>query len=446
MENQFITALGPAAPDDDDDESQQQRGLAIAALEPIEIGRSGYRVPSQSKDGFYIVNLDGDHGPVCSCPDFDLYQRPCKHIYAVRLSLRREEHRECGRDQKDGVHLPMTKKQKTYQRDWRAYDKAQNNESKHFEVLLRALCDRIVQPRQYGQGRPLSIFSDMAYCCVYKVYQQLSRRRVMTDIERVHERGFIDQVPSDSSISRFLNQAYVTSLLKHLVIISALPLVSVEKQFAIDASGFATQSYLRHYNVKRGREEKKARYVKAHVLCGTKSHIVTAAEVSEPNQSESPLLPHFLRTTRENFDVQELYADMGYSSKNNFEVAEEVGTRLFIPFKANTIPADGDDAWSKAYKFFVYKKDEFRAHYHQRSQVETVFHMDKSKTGPAVKAKNPTAQFNEVLCKILNHNIMVLIHEAHKLGIESELEKWVTDTLDRYDREQEQERRLSLAA
>ena len=443
MENQFITAPGVDVPGDGD-ESRQQRGLAVASLEPIERGRSVYRVPSQSKDGFFVANVDSDHGPTCDCPDFEQYRRPCKHIYAVQLALRREEHRECERDQKDGVHLPMGKKQKTYQRDWRAYDKAQNNESKHFEVLLRALCDRIVQPPQFGQGRPLSIFSDMVYCGVYKVYQQLSRRRVMTDIERVCERGFIDQVPSDSSISRFLNQAYVTSLLKHLIMISALPLVSVEKKFAIDASGFATQSYLRHYNVKRGREEKRARYVKAHVLCGTKSHIVTAAEVSESNASESPLLPHLLRTALENFDVQELYADMGYSSKDNFQVAEEVGTQLFIPFKANTKPVDSDDAWAKAYNFFVYRKYKFRKHYHQRSQVETTFHMDKSKTGPAVKAKNPTAQFNEVLCKILNHNIMVLIREAHKLGIESELEEWVTDTLERHD--QEQERRLSLAA
>ena len=443
MENQMITALGPEAPDDGD-EGRQQRGPAIAALAPIEKRQSGYWVPSQSKNGFYIVNLDDGDGPNCDCPDFELYQRPCKHIYATQLVLRREEHRECGRAQKDGVHQPMVKKQKTYQRDWRAYDKAQNNEPKHFEVLLRALCDRVEQPRQYGQGRPLSIVSDMVYCGVYKVYQQLSRRRVMTDIERVHERGFIDQVPSDSSISRFLNQSYVTSLLKYLVIISALPLVSVEKTFAIDASGFATQSYLRHYNVKRGREEKKARYVKAHVLCGTKSHIVTAAEVSESNVSESPLLPHLLRTTLGNFDAQELYADMGYLSKNNFEVTENVGTQLFIPFKVNTTPVDGDDAWARAWKFFAYKNDEFRAYYHQRSQVETVFHMDKSKTGAAVKAKNPTAQFNEVLCKILNHNIMVLIHEAYELRIESELEKWVTETLDRYD--QEQERRLSLAA
>ncbi len=445
MENQLITALGPEAPDDGD-EGRQQRGLAIAALAPIERRQSGYLVPAQSKNGFYIVNLEGGDGPNCDCPDFQLYQRPCKHIYATQLALRREERTECGRAQKDGVHQPMATKQKTYPRNWRAYDNAQRNEQKHFEVLLRALCDRIEQPRQYGQGRPLSIVSDLVYCSVYKVYQQLSRRRVITDLERVHERGFIDQVPSDSSISRFLNQRHVISLLKYLVIISALPLVSVEKTFAIDASGFATQSYLRKFNEKRGREEKRAQYVKAHVLCGTKTHIVTAAEVSEPNESESPPLQHLARTTLANFDVQELYADMGYLGDPNFKAAEDVGVQLFIPFKVNTKPVDGDDAWSKAYKFFVYKNDEFRAHYHQRSQVETVFHMDKSKTGPAVKAKNQTAQFNEVLCKILNHNIMVLIHEAYELGTESELEKWVTEALDRYDQQQEQERQLSLAA
>ena len=139
MENQFITAQGPDAPDDGG-EGLQQRGLAVATLEPIERGRSFYRVPVQFKDGFYIVSLESDYGPNCDCPDFELYQRPCKHIYAVQLALRREERRECGRDQKDGVHQPMANKQKTYQRNWRAYDKAQNNEPKHFEVLLRALC------------------------------------------------------------------------------------------------------------------------------------------------------------------------------------------------------------------------------------------------------------------------------------------------------------------
>ncbi len=56
-------------------------------------------------------------------------------------------------------------------------------------------------------------------------------------------------------------------------------------------------------------------------------------------------------------------------------------------------------------------------HYHKRSNVETTFHMLKMKFGDKLKSKNPVAQENELLCKVIAHNIVVLIHEMHELGI-----------------------------
>ena len=445
MQTQIITALGPHDPDDGD-AGRQQRGLAIAALEPIEKCQARYRVPSQSKNAFYTVDLDGNEGPTCTCPDFGLRQQPCKHIYATQLALRREDIRECEGGEKDDDQQNMGRKQKrdyNKGRDWRAYDGAQKNELKHFEILLRVLCDRIEQPH-HPHGRPTLSASDAVYCEVYKAYRQLSGRRVTTDLERLLERGLIDEAASHSALGRFMNYASTTSLLKYLVIISALPLASAETTFAIDGSGFDTQTYQQKYNPKKGREERIAKKIKAHVLCGTKTHVVTAAEVSIGDQHDSPLLPLLLKTTMQNFDVKELCADRGYLSGPHHETAEEAGVRLFVPFKIDTAPAHGDDAWSRAYKYFTYRHDEFRAHYHQRSQAETVFSMNKSKLGPAVKSRNQTAQFNELLCKFIHHNIYVLIQEAYELGIEAELEQWVTEALDRYD--QKQGRGLARAA
>jgi hypothetical protein len=37
-----------------------------------------------------------------------------------------------------------------------------------------------------------------------------------------------------------------------------------------------------------------------------------------------------------------------------------------------------------------------------------------------VRSKTPVAMINEVLCKIICHNICVLIQETHELGIEIE--------------------------
>ncbi|MCK4735935.1 MAG: transposase, partial [Methanophagales archaeon] len=61
--------------------------------------------------------------------------------------------------------------------------------------------------------------------------------------------------------------------------------------------------------------------------------------------------------------------------------------------------------------------EEFMEHYHQRSNVENTFMMVKTKFGDKLKSKNWTAQKNELLCKLIAHNIVVLIHEMHELGI-----------------------------
>jgi len=47
----------------------------------------------------------------------------------------------------------------------------------------------------------------------------------------------------------------------------------------------------------------------------------------------------------------------------------------------------------------------FYKHYHKRSNVESTFSMIKKKFGSSVRAKTSVAQVNEVLCKVLCHNI-----------------------------------------
>jgi hypothetical protein len=54
--------------------------------------------------------------------------------------------------------------------------------------------------------------------------------------------------------------------------------------------------------------------------------------------------------------------------------------------------------------------------YHKRSNVETVF---SAKFGASVGAKTPLAQVNAVLCKILCHNICLVIQSMYELGIEA---------------------------
>jgi hypothetical protein len=68
--------------------------------------------------------------------------------------------------------------------------------------------------------------------------------------------------------------------------------------------------------------------------------------------------------------------------------------------------------------FFRDHQDEFYRQYHQRSNVETTFSMIKAKFGGYVRSKTPTAQVNEVLCKVLAHNLCCLVQSFFEFGIE----------------------------
>jgi hypothetical protein len=54
----------------------------------------------------------------------------------------------------------------------------------------------------------------------------------------------------------------------------------------------------------------------------------------------------------------------------------------------------------------------------KRSNVESTLSAMKRKFGDGVQSKTDTAMVNEALCKILCHNLVVLTHEMHELGID----------------------------
>jgi transposase len=54
--------------------------------------------------------------------------------------------------------------------------------------------------------------------------------------------------------------------------------------------------------------------------------------------------------------------------------------------------------------------------YHKRSNSETAYDTIKGRFGSVLRSKNDAGQINEVLCKILRHNICVLVQASHALG------------------------------
>lgn len=128
-------------------------------------------------------------------------------------------------------------------------------------------------------------------------------------------------------------------------------------------------------------------------------------------------LPALVDRTAKHFAIAEVSADKGYASKANTEAISRHGAAPFIAFR-RTATGEGGGAWAKAFGYFMYRRDDFLAHYHKRSNVETTFSMIKRKFGDSLRSKTDTAMINETLCKMLCHNLVVLIHEIHELGID----------------------------
>jgi len=394
-------------------DARQERGLLIAATCKIEMNRLGWKVPSQSGNGDYIINLD--HGePFCSCPDFEATGQKCKHIYAVEFMLQNGEHLENATVAKS-IHT-------TYTQDWPAYNEAQTHEQERFVSLLRDLCNGIEQPPQTF-GRPKLPLSDTVFTVAYKVYSTMSGRRFMSDLREAAVKGLVTKSPSFTSIFRYLENPELTPLLKTLIEQSASPLKAVETDFAVDSTGFATTTYARWFDHKYGKERIRQTWVKTHLICGVTTHIVTGVEATPYESADGPQLPVLVNKTAQSFSINEVSADKAYSDRRNLLVVQAVGGTAFIPFKSNSTGM-GDHhhkfngLWSHMWHFYNFNREAFLQHYHKRSNVETVVSMIKAKFGASVRAKTPTAQVNEVLCKVLCHNICVLIQSIYELGLE----------------------------
>ena len=153
--------------------------------------------------------------------------------------------------------------------------------------------------------------------------------------------------------------------------------------------------------------------------------------MSDYKANDTSFFRPMLSTTAENFQYRNVTADKAYSSKKNLQAVADGGGTPYIPFKATNggaipavhnpnapMPGPHASAWVRMYHMFAYQRDTFLSRYHQRSNVETTFSMIKAKFGDSLRSKSDDGQMNEVLCKVIAHNLCVLIACIHEIGLE----------------------------
>jgi transposase len=394
--------------------AREERGLVIAATCRLKRNDDGtWLVPSQTRpEAAYSVNLETK---ACTCLDCTDGGMVCKHYFAASIVYKRDVLPDGTMVETKSITLS---ERKVYSQDWPAYNLAQATEKRRVRVLLQDLCSNLPERERPPscRGPKPHLIRDCVFSMAYKVYCGLSSRRFSTDLLEAHEMGFVSKPIPGPKVTAFFEDDYFTPILKNLIAYSARPLRSVERDFAIDSSGFSSTRYERWYDQKYGVTRNKCVWVKAHIATGVRTNCITAVRILDKDAADCPQFVPLLKETRQGFEIDEVSADKAYVSVENFEEVAASGGQAFIAFKSNNNGLAGG-LFEKAFHFFQFNQEEYMRRYHKRSNVESTFSAVKRKFGDSVVSKTDAAMVNEVLCKFLCQNLTCLIQEQETLGI-----------------------------
>lgn len=316
--------------------------------------------------------------------------------------------------------VPLTLNQpppKGTPRNHAGYTQAQVNEKDAFKRLLYELGKTLPIENQVMGRRRISL-PDCVFAAVYKSYVGLSGRRFMSDLRDLHTKGFVTEPLSHNTINNRLRDEALTPVLESLIEGVAASFAHIETEFAVDSSGFRIPKVSKWYDEKWGWRERRE-WLKCHVSVGVKSHIIAAVKVTKRSIVDHSQLRPMVARTAEQFRVDQVSADSAYSIVANLEYVDELGALPAIPFKAGTNPFrhNENSVWRKMFHLFALNGENWQKAVNQQNQAESAFSMIKRKFGERLFSKDETSQVNELLCKILCHNLCVVLYWLYQFGI-----------------------------
>ena len=322
--------------------------------------------------------------------------------------------------------LPLETK---YSQKWNKYNLAKTNEKRLFYELLDELCQLIPEPKKQT-GRPPIPTKDMVFMTALKLYNNFSSRKIWSDLKFAERSGYIEKAPHFNRLSDFLNSQGTYDLLQKLLTITAMPLKELENHYSIDASGFGGYQNERWMNVKYQNRGSWSKYLKGHIIIGTKTNVICSCEITSSSVGDPTAAPLILQNLSKNFNPKEISADKAYSSHRILQIIEKINAQPFIPFKENANPNKrSPEIWIRLFKYFKDNQEEFSQHYHKRSNVETTFYMIKSRLGEFLRSKRHTSQKNELMMKFICHNICCLVQEIYEndihINFKNELQSFI---------------------
>jgi IS5 family transposase len=162
-------------------------------------------------------------------------------------------------------------------------------------------------------------------------------------------------------------------------------------------------------SVNAARRRRVSALPKLSLAVAAACHVILAAVVRTGNGSDSPDFQTLLYRAWKRAPVKVVVADAGYDAEHNHRIAgQDMGVRSIIPpgIGRPTSKLPGGHWRRHMAKRFKRKAD--AKHYGQRSQSETVHSMLKRNQGSALRSRTPQRRKQEMLLRVLTHNIALL--------------------------------------
>jgi len=144
------------------------------------------------------------------------------------------------------------------------------------------------------------------------------------------------------------------------------------------------------------------------VLCHTASYLWVAAAVSQGPSNDAPEFAPTLLDGSVRVDWDRILADMAYDSESHHELCREVGIRsLVVPINSR-----GTRKWPTTRYRRQLKRRFPKNVYKHRVHVEGAFSQDKRQLGSALRARSDEARTQELLLRVLVHDLAICQHVA----------------------------------
>jgi len=308
-------------------------------------------------------------------------------------------------------------------RKWYLKDLGTGKDELASVIRIAALTLEELGVPEYSSSKSKRMFSDRFKIglLVLKAWLDVSYRmlcRLLNSMPGVLAAGGAEKVPEWSTLRKFASRLD-PNVLRMVIAETAGMICGPGVILAVDGTGFSESNASRHY-VRRMKQmgavpSAVKDYAKATFAGDVTSKAVAGCVVSNSLVSDKKLFVPVLEEARTaGLDVNDVLGDMGY----DWEFLHEEGRRIFGPDVGVWIPPrriepKSERSSSRWRPGGRYRKSVYEtigeSSYNLRSQIETINSMIKRTSGDMVYGKNMAIMEKEILCKVIVHNLKLLI-------------------------------------